>query len=495
MSTRSSDVGRATAAVVAPGSVAPIGRRVLAYAVDATLLLLASVVGFLIARAGAPDGAPVPTLLPLVLCLAVGVGQWLTESFTGATAGNALLGIRTVSVQTGQPAGLVPILVRQLVVGAGALACVVGQWVVIASGVWDTSPSQRGWHDKAAGTLVLRAGSVSTAARGVPGPAAWDDAVARVVGGPGGAASGSPRPPVSSAPPVPAVQPVPVALVPISRVPGAPPPVTAPAPEPDAPVPAAPVPAALVPDAPVPDALVPAAPVPDAPVPDALVPAAPVAAAPAPGPDAPAPAPVIEVPGDLRPAVLERPLAPEVIAAPDLSAPAPIEVAPPPAALIQGPPPVVRSRRDLRLDDGPPAADPPAGRPSLPDLGELELTRMRESAPAAPARAPVARLVFDTGERLDVVGDGLVGRSPAAEDGVVHVVAIDDPERSISKVHLAFGPTPDGGVWVMDRGSTNGTVLVARDGTGVVLPAGARVAAPAGSTIRFGQRSVRVDRA
>jgi len=195
------------------------------------------------------------------------------------------------------------------------------------------------------------------------------------------------------------------------------------------------------------------------------------------------------------------PAAPDVIAAPPATAPASAESAQEPSPLIEGPPPPVRSRRELRLDERR-APEPEARVPTspLPDLGDLELTRLRDEPAPRRAAAPAThalgvRLVFDTGERVDVVGDGLVGRSPAAEDGVEHVVAIDDPERSISKVHLAFGPTPDGGLWVTDRGSTNGTVLVAPGGSGVVLPPRARVGAPVGSTIRFGQRSVRVERA
>jgi len=457
VSNRPTDARRATSAraagrtvVVAPGSVAPVGRRVAAYAVDVLLLLLASVVGYLIARVGTADGQPVPILLPAVLCSVVGVVQWVAESVTGATAGNALLGIRTMSARTGRPAGLLAILLRDLVVGAGSLVCLVGQWVVVASGVWDTTPAQRGWHDKAAGTLVLRAASPSTASRVVPGPAAWDDAVARAVGrtdatSPGSGPAGPPRTGGTGGRPTPVA---PVPLVPISVVPGTP-------------LPSSPEPETVAAD----------------------------------------PVPMIDVPAEVRPAAVVTPAAPDVIAAPPATAPASAESAQEPSPLIEGPPPPVRSRRELRLDERrAPETELRAPTSPLPDLGDLELTRLRdEPAPrrtAGPgAAAPGVRLVFDTGERVDVVGDGLVGRSPSGEAGVEHVVAIDDPERSISKVHLAFGPTPDGELWVTDRGSTNGTVLVAPGGSAAVLPAGARVVAPVGSTIRFGQRSVRVERA
>jgi len=145
----------------------------------------------------------------------------------------------------------------------------------------------------------------------------------------------------------------------------------------------------------------------------------------------------------------------------------------------------------------------PSGRISTAEGGAISpntgsshtWTTVTKTGVKLPAGAHVLRLSFDTGERVDVAGDGLVGRSPSAEDGVAHVVPVDDPARSISKTHLAFGL--DGAtdrLWVMDRGSTNGTVLVAPDGTSSALPAGTRATVAAGWTIRFGQRSARVER-
>ena len=93
---------------------------------------------------------------------------------------------------------------------------------------------------------------------------------------------------------------------------------------------------------------------------------------------------------------------------------------------------------------------------------------------------------------MDVTGEGLIGRNPGPEAGAHHVVAIDDPERSISKVHLAFGLEPDGRLWVMDRGSTNGTVVVGPDGRSAALVAGSRGTVASGWTVRFGRRSVQV---
>jgi hypothetical protein len=76
---------------------------------------------------------------------------------------------------------------------------------------------------------------------------------------------------------------------------------------------------------------------------------------------------------------------------------------------------------------------------------------------------------------------------------VAHLVPIDDPDRSVSKAHLAFGPEGADRLWVVDRGSTNGTVLVRPDGSQVALPAGARATVGAGWSVRFGERTARVE--
>ena len=122
----------------------------------------------------------------------------------------------------------------------------------------------------------------------------------------------------------------------------------------------------------------------------------------------------------------------------------------------------------------------------------MEHTRLRRPAPEGAARTGV-RLRFDTGEQVDVTGTGSIGRNPGPEAGTDHVVAIDDPQRSISKVHLAFGLEADGRLWVVDRGSTNGTVVVGPDGADG--GAGRRVAGHGrrpGWIVRFGRRSVQV---
>ncbi|MDC7122253.1 RDD family protein, partial [Cellulomonas fimi] len=205
---------------VAPDEVAPVVRRFLAYVIDGAVLgaVYGIGTGIALAAGAGADGRPSALMaLPGVLAVVVGIGQWCAEAITGATVGGAALGIRTVAVRTGLPAGLLAILLRNLVVAAGVLVCFVGQVVVVISGVWDREPAQRGWHDKAAGTLVVRAGALRAArgghgrraagssARPADTRAAWEIAVARGVepgrpvrpapSSPGRSAAGTDAPP------------------------------------------------------------------------------------------------------------------------------------------------------------------------------------------------------------------------------------------------------------------------------------------------------------
>jgi hypothetical protein len=158
----------------------------------------------------------------------------------------------------------------------------------------------------------------------------------------------------------------------------------------------------------------------------------------------------------------------------------------------------------------PEAAEPffeeaePLPEPAAPGLGpaeqglEAELTVRRPvpsngSGPVGTMGATADYVLeFDTGARVVVRHLVLVGRDPAAgpgDDGAT-LVPIDDPERSVSKTHLAISTAPDG-VWVVDRHSTNGVDIVT-DGAVRRIAPGARVLAPRGATLRFGERQLDV---
>ena len=83
------------------------------------------------------------------------------------------------------------------------------------------------------------------------------------------------------------------------------------------------------------------------------------------------------------------------------------------------------------------------------------------------------RVAFDTGDTFVVEGLGLVGRRPEPRTGepVRHVVPLPSADMSLSKTHAQFHLAPDGVLVVMDRGSTNGSVLM-RQGVSRDLLAG-----------------------
>jgi len=87
-------------------------------------------------------------------------------------------------------------------------------------------------------------------------------------------------------------------------------------------------------------------------------------------------------------------------------------------------------------------------------------------APSVTAR-PVARLVFSSGETVDVDRAVLVGRAPEARrftsDEQPRLVTVPSPNQEISSTHLEVRPgsgADHGSAVVTDMGSTNGTVLV-----------------------------------
>jgi hypothetical protein len=90
----------------------------------------------------------------------------------------------------------------------------------------------------------------------------------------------------------------------------------------------------------------------------------------------------------------------------------------------------------------------------------------QELAPAVVAH-PVAKLIFSTGDVVDVDRVILVGRAPEARrfasSDQPHLVTVSSPNHEISSTHLEIRPgagADHGMAVVTDMGSTNGTVLV-----------------------------------
>ncbi|MGX1793020.1 RDD family protein [Microbacterium sp. NPDC055312] len=191
--------------------------------------------------------------------------------------------------------------------------------------------------------------------------------------------------------------------------------------------------------------------------------------------------------------------APVAPAAPAAAAPFAPAVAP--SGMVDAvPPPLVAGQLlDSFAPRGAPAASA-APAPGAPAAAEpaAPVAQPEVPAPAAPeAAAPAVRAVLrlDDGNRIEVRGATLIGRAPApvAGEGAVQLVAVADDTRSVSKTHLAILPARRG-VLVIDRGSTNGSVI-ARDGAELPLTPGDPAPVQTGDVVRFGDRTLTVERA
>lgn len=151
---------------------------------------------------------------------------------------------------------------------------------------------------------------------------------------------------------------------------------------------------------------------------------------------------------------------------------------------------------------GTPAAAAPPAPPSAPApvAQPAAVAQPAPVAPAAPASAhadddvestrisiPGHRLVFtwDDGQRVTVSGRTVFGRNPEQEPGAV-VISVRDETLSLSKTHFEAASAPSGG-WIMDRQSTNGTVVV-REGVRIACPPGQRVPVRLGDAVEIGDR-------
>ena len=174
----------------------------------------------------------------------------------------------------------------------------------------------------------------------------------------------------------------------------------------------------------------------------------------------------------------------------------------PPAA---GQPPVVVQQPAAAA---PPAAHPAAGQPPVPQPASF--ARPARTAPVPPGthpdddhdrtqvrgdtHAPVTvamlRIRLDDGRDIELDRTVLVGRNPAGHPGEdsVQLIPVADPGRSISKTHLHL-LAGNGGVWVTDRNSTNGSAVTTPDGIRTALAAGESTHVRPGSTVHFGDRS------
>lgn len=436
-----------------PDGVVPASgaRRLGAFLIDAVLITVAYYGITAVALAMGLASGSIETLMTMttvsgliVIALVAAMTAWLWTR--GYTPGHRLLGLRWAAWDGAGPAGA-----RS--VGWYALAGLVGTptlGIVPIITLLVTDPQGRNWIDRVCGTVVVAAGPGGAAAPR-PGPVAV----------PG--AAGAPKPPGAprAAGPAPAFvedtqeQPPLTASQLRDRL-GA----------------AATAGAASGPFA-APASAAAAAPEPIGDGPLFAPPPAPTGPAAAPGAGAAAspPAPAVGA-GFISSVPWETP-APAAAPAPAPAASAPAA----PAAMPPVPPPpaapaaAAAGAPAAAIDEGPTVA-----RTALPRAG--------------------ATLVMDTGQRIALVAPRtLLGRAPVAVPpwDKADTVPVIDPDRSISKTHLAVLLDGDR-LSVRELGSTNGSAVVAADGARTTLLMGQDVVVPDGARVELGDRSFTVER-
>ncbi|WP_418958667.1 RDD family protein [Streptomyces tritici] len=91
-----------------------------------------------------------------LVAIATMLYEWLMIAFVGATLGKMALGLRVIKENTGQKPGLGGGFIRWIIPIVGAFLCYIGAILVYISPFFDNSGKLQGWHDRAAGTLVIK---------------------------------------------------------------------------------------------------------------------------------------------------------------------------------------------------------------------------------------------------------------------------------------------------------------------------------------------------
>ncbi len=172
--------------------------------------------------------------------------------------------------------------------------------------------------------------------------------------------------------------------------------------------------------------------------------------------------------------------------------PVPASTPAPATTLVPGPAAAPSTTADAARPDealAPPAWPAPvaSGAVVFPSLAPVTRAAPAPTVPAGPAVVELS-----DGRVVELEGLVLVGRNPPALPGG-NVLRVDDPARSVSKTHLLLSADEDG-LWVVDRGSTNGTLVTLPDGQQIVCLPDRRVRLSAGSVVRFGASGFRVRR-
>lgn len=490
------------------------GRRLVAKIIDglapAILMGLASGIGLALSMGSAKtvDGQLqlnltwflILTAIAGVISIAYGLWIWFTEAKKGTTPGNLVTGLRTTNME-GEPAGILSIFLRQLIIAVGSIVPTVGTILVIISNVWDSNDKKQGWHDKVAHTLVfnVKAGRNPLETGGITGRISYQPpaptGISQISSPLAGGVSGAPLPsvPLPSAPlpgvpdqmSTPTGYAPPASSGPITSVPLTGAPVASPnwqnqqqgqesqgqqgataAPEQQSPWNPAPQVSSFAP------------PVPSQPNSGQPISGQAQDFTPTPNysPSQLSSQGENQTPGGIGRQQFQPP------ASGAIHNPAQLNPSLPGAEQLR------QSGTGRRSAAGPSASYVDPSVAAVEDqLGE---TRVRSASGDA-----VLRLVFDDNKVEDIRQVALIGRNPAGYDGemIESLVSVQDSSRSVSKTHLHVRVGTEG-LWVTDRNSTNGSAITHVNGQREKLVGGNATLAEIGARVHFGDRSFAVGR-
>jgi hypothetical protein len=141
------------------------------------------------------------------------------------------------------------------------------------------------------------------------------------------------------------------------------------------------------------------------------------------------------------------------------------------------------------------APKPFAPQPSVPGPIAADTPQPAPATAPTPVVKPIGnpRLELPDGSVLPIDEGLIVGRDPQHQEGygVTARARLHDVERSVSKTHAILG-VADGRIWVLDLNSTNGTVLIAADGTETLCTPEVATPLLANTAVRFGEYRVQV---
>ena len=446
---------------------APLGVRVVAWIIDHALPVIAALIVALVfqrAEGGLSAASVVILAVCLILTVGWGVYLWWSGGERGATPGLRLMGLQVVSVHDGKPVGWGRYLAR--LASVTALAMTVLGWPLML--IWLTAHRQRrGWHDIAAGAIVtprprvrteFESPRAPTGRQSVPLPAhlrAWAPT------GPQNFESSAPEPIVQAAPP----------------------PTSMPAAE---------------------GGYRPAEPTGPAPAYHASQHTGPRPV----GPQHTGP----QQPGPQHAASqgFQPDLAPDGSWAPKTADPT---TPPPPPEPVQPPTPQTPSRPSagepqFQVSAPHTAADDDPDRTSLrpsellngaeedPDRTTLRTdVQPGQAQPPTPPQPPPPKwqLVLEDGRTIPLDRAVVLGRRPTQPPGrPVHLIAVEDTTRTLSKSHIRVDADDDS-PFVTDLGSTNGSALITSTGQLELHPRQPR-RIPAGQVVKFGEHRFTVER-